>query len=399
MNEVVVEARSLHQDEFGNNGCLTSVFAPGRGEFMGVWADVYGGPMVTFCLPMGIAIVVSWREDHKIVCVSDCYKDERIEFDLTDIGIDIGWAHYLRHVLDTFSEDGYCLSTGLNIAIASDLPVGAGLSSSSALTTGFVIVLNKIMELGLDSIQIADVACRSEWKVTKGGNKDQMTIALAQEGSLFYMRSFMLPDGSNYDYDRGTEVKHIAWPSDYSLAVVDTGTRRIMADCEGYIRAKERAMSAFGKINKWREQEDSCCFRYPADVTVEYLDQARTLNVVSEAEYLALMHPVTDKVRTESFLDGPLNVSHFTRLIAAQQSLRGYGIGSSEFDRGVQVALFHGAIGACQIGAGYAGCLVAVIKKEAESDFVAKVRRAYSYDSPLANVYICTPCQGARLVP
>src|SRR5574341_96816 len=128
----VREAVSVFQKRFGMPPEVVS-FAPGRVEVLGNHTDYNGGFVMPVGLDLGIAVAAGRRADRRVQVYSAALNEEA-EFDLDRIERDPRrpWADYLKGVLREVLVLGVDLG-GLRLAIASDLPLGAGVSSSAAL--------------------------------------------------------------------------------------------------------------------------------------------------------------------------------------------------------------------------------------------------------------------------
>lgn len=109
--------------------------SPGRIEFIGNHTDYNGGQVLGVALNLGVTATAVPREDDELVFSSD-NLDAIYTGKLGSIGKQDGktsWANYPLGVIQVLAEAGYPLRRGLNLSFASDLPTGAGLSSSAAI--------------------------------------------------------------------------------------------------------------------------------------------------------------------------------------------------------------------------------------------------------------------------
>src|SRR3954470_10475279 len=122
--------------------------APGRVNLIGEHTDYNGGLGLPIALPQRTYAAVRLREDGRFRAVSSSVPGV-VDIALADVspGTPPGWAAYLAGVAWVLAQEGHS-APGLDVAIASDVPVGAGLSSSAALECALVAALADL--LGLD---------------------------------------------------------------------------------------------------------------------------------------------------------------------------------------------------------------------------------------------------------
>ncbi|MEP6651265.1 MAG: galactokinase family protein, partial [Lapillicoccus sp.] len=132
--------------------------APGRVNLIGEHTDYNGGLALPIALPQRTYAAVRRREDGLLRAVSTSAPGGVVEVavDAIEPGTPQGWAAYLAGVCWVLRQEGHAMP-GLDVAIASDVPVGAGLSSSAALECALVAALSDLLDLGV----LADDAGRA----------------------------------------------------------------------------------------------------------------------------------------------------------------------------------------------------------------------------------------------
>ena len=120
--------------------------APGRVNLIGEHTDYNGGLALPIALPQRTYAAVRLRDHGRLRAVSTSARGGIVEVALDDIepGRPQGWAAYLAGVCWVLRQEGHAVP-GLDIAIASDVPVGAGLSSSAALECALVAALSDLL--------------------------------------------------------------------------------------------------------------------------------------------------------------------------------------------------------------------------------------------------------------
>ena len=130
-------------------------FVPGRLEVFGKHTDYAGGRVLVAAVPRGFAVAAAPRADQRVVVV-DVRDGRRAEIDPLDERPRPGWASYLQVTVRRFAANFPGASLGTNVALLSDLPSAAGLSSSSALVVGVATALSTRARL----------AERAEWQAS-----------------------------------------------------------------------------------------------------------------------------------------------------------------------------------------------------------------------------------------
>src|SRR5215813_632792 len=158
--------------------------APGRVNLIGEHTDYNDG----FVLPMAVdcrtAVAAAARPDRKVqVRAFDLNDSDTFSFDQPELPPRKKWVAYIEGVALELEQRGIRL-TGADLAIASNLPIGAGLSSSAALEIAVGKSLLALSNQTLDRVQLALVAQKAEhvYAGTKCGIMDQLTVTLAQKG-------------------------------------------------------------------------------------------------------------------------------------------------------------------------------------------------------------------------
>lgn len=356
------------------------VRAPGRVNIIGEHTDYNDG----FVLPMAINraawIALRPRTDRQVAIYSTHFE-QTITFSLDDFQTEkSGWVEYLRGVAWALTEAGYAL-TGWDGVLASDVPVGAGLSSSAAVelatarafavTSGFVWEPAAMAKLG----QIAE----NKWVGANTGIMDQMISAAgkADHALLIDCRSLE------------TELVHI--PGGTVIAVLDTSTRRGLVD------------------SAYNERRASCeaaarFFAAPAlrDVTLEqFEDQASQLDPIVRRR---ARHVITENARTLQAADAMRrgDAAALGKLMdASHVSMRDdFEISSDALNAIVDAARREpGCYGARMTGGGFAGCAVALVDAAEAERFALAVAGTYQNATGLEPaIYVCNATNGAEII-
>jgi galactokinase len=235
---------------------------------------------------------------------------------------------------------------GADLVVESDLPVGAGLSSSAALEFGAVAVLAELSGVCLSADDVALLAwqAENEFVGVPTGTMDQTVVACGRAGHALLLDT------------RSGERRHVSFAPEgegLALLVVDTGVRRSLTDGRYAERRHEceRAAAALG-VPSLR------------DLTLAQLDDHPGLDDVLRRR---ARHVVTENQRVTGVvaaLDGGTMASIGSVLVEGHESLRDdFEVSCAELDLVVTTAMDAGAIGARMTGAGFGGCAIVLVPK------------------------------------
>ena len=348
--------------------------APGRVNLIGEHTDYNEGFTFPMALPFDTVLTVeSVGDPHTGTVTIDSDGFGSVEIVPGD---DVpAWARHLAGVIDLMEGAGIA-SRGWRSCIDTDIPTGASLSSSAALEVAAIRALLERAGIEWPPIDVARLGQRVENEVVglQSGIMDQFISAGAVEGhaSLMDCRALTLTP---------TRI-----PDDVVVAVMDTKTRRVLAEAAYDDRRAscERAAAAMG-VAALRDATLDDLGRV-ADAT----DRRRAHHVITENERVVA---VMEHLRTGD-VDGVgarMNESH--------ASLRDdFEVSGPGLDAIVDVAReAPGCLGARMTGGGFAGCAVALVRADRADAFSATVVDRYSYDGLTAEVWICEPSAGASV--
>jgi galactokinase len=291
------------------------------------------------------------------------------------------WAAYPLGVAWALLAVGVDRPVGVDIAFASDVPVGAGLSSSAAIEGATASALRDVWGLDLDATALARVGRRAENDAVGAptGIMDQMASMLGRRDAAIFIDCRSL---------EGTPVDLGFDAADLELLVIDT--RVVHAHSTGGYgdrrSACERGAAALG-VKALRDLS-------PAD-----LDRAH--EVLDDTTFRRVRHVVTEDQRVLDTVrilreDGPLAIGDL--LVASHASLRDdFEVSCPELDTAVDAALAAGAIGARMTGGGFGGSAIALVRR-GDADAVAEaVARAFAQAGFAApGIFVVEPSDGAR---
>lgn len=384
MNLNLERARILSSFEqrFGPGDRPRFAIAPGRSNLIGEHTDYNNGLVLPVAIDRHTAVVFRPGKNEKSVTVFAESMDASDTFDVRSIkplkDPSLHWANYVRGTARALANRGIALKGG-DLYITSDLPRGAGLSSSAALETAAGLALLALANKKMDAQKLAFAAQEAEHKFAgvKSGIMDQTVVGRAEAGHALLLDCNSL------------KVRHIPIAlSGYSFAIFDTGVRHKLASSEYNKRRAECEHAA-----KMMRQKT-----LRAVSTEELLKFAGKLTA---NEHKRVRHVFTENMRVIQFAAALErgDVAELGRLLlASHYSLAiDYEVSAPELDEVVRQLLFQNSRdGACpgarMTGGGFGGAVVALLKTEAYPAY-AEALSPYAKGGSL----LITPASGARL--
>lgn len=383
-----MDLSEIFQEKFNRSPQLL-VRAPGRVNLIGEHTDYNEG----FVLPVAIdrAVYLAARKnDSQSVSVYSADYGEFDRFSLAAIDRNQGerWSNYLRGVVKVMQEAGHSLG-GFDAVVQGDVPQGAGLSSSAAFEVAVAVAVDALNGLGLERRELALLAQRAENQFVgvQCGIMDQFIslFASADAALLIDCRSLA------FSLVPLPLAAHQA-----VLVICDSGVRRGLVD-SAYNERRQQCRDGVTLLSSLLKRE----LKSLRDLSLqEWLEHEHAL-----PEPLAnrCRHVVSENERVikaqEALAQGDL--AQFGALMnESHRSLRDdFAVSCPELDRLVAMTQEHsGTIGARMTGAGFGGCIIAVMNEQSLDDYRRKVVPAYERDTERqARIYACKASQGASL--
>ncbi len=363
--------------------------APGRVNLIGEFTDYNDGFVLPLALPFA-ARAYAARRDDDLVRIASAQRSEsggpsvvEVALHLLKPGTTSGWASYVLGVVWALREAGAEVA-GVELLIDSNVPIGAGLSSSAALECSVVLALHDLYELPLSRQDLALVAQRAEneYVGVPTGIMDQTASLRCRSGHALFLDT------------RTFEVRQIPLdlkPVGLTLLVVNTGVRHALGNSAYAARVRDcrRAAEELGVIalrDVAPENMDSALAQIADDVV-----RRRARHVISEQSRVLEVVRLLECGR-------PAEVGLV--LSAGHRSLRDdYEVSCAELDTVVDVAVTSGALGARMTGGGFGGSAVVLVdldKVEAVKRAVARAFAARGYTTPQTVEIVA--CDGASRV-
>lgn len=354
------------------------VQSPGRVNIIGEHTDYNDGFVLPMAIDRHIKIAFRPRNDDKIKLQSIGF-DTEINCSIHDGDYKGDWRDYVRSISWVLLKNNYELK-GWEGVMTSNIPVGAGLSSSAALLLAILKVFSVTSNFSWNGLKMAKLAriAENEFLQLKSGIMDQMICALGR------------PEHAMLLDCRDLSPKFVTIPSNVKIIILDTLTRRELVDSKYNERVKQCEASAeyFGcsslrdvDIKTFEEKKSG----------LDELLMKRSKHVVYENNRVIEVSKAmkNNDVNTMGQL---MNDSHY--------SLKNdYQVSSKELDIMVGIAQDEaGCFGARMTGAGFGGCAIALIDESFQEQFMRNIFNTYYLKTGIKPmVYISDPSSGVRL--
>lgn len=343
-------------------------FAPGRVNLIGEHTDYNGGHVFPCAITLGTYAVVRPRRDRSL----SFYSVNFPEIGRIDVSLDHllpqpehDWANYPKGIFLTLQEQGLVIPYGLDILYYGNIPNGSGLSSSASIEVLTAFFCREIYGWDLDGIRIAQLAQYSEnhFNGVNCGIMDQFAIAMGRREQAIFLDTNTL----EYQY-----VPLIL--GDYRILILNTNKKRGLADSKYNERRRECEEAL-------RRLQTRLPIHTLGDLTEEELE-ANIAWIGDPVLERRARHAVYENQRTIQAKEAlhHQDLPAFARLInASGDSLRkDYEVTGIELDTLVTEARKQpGVLCARMTGAGFGGCAVSLVHKDAIADVMTAVGTSY----------------------
>jgi galactokinase len=356
--------------------------APGRVNLIGEHTDYNDGFVLPVAIDRATYVAARPRDDRMVHVVAvDLQDEDSFSLDRIEHSTTRHWSNYVRGVLKGLLAAGHQLG-GANLTITSDVPRGAGLSSSAALEVAVGYTFQTLSRLNILGEELALLAQGAEnsFVGVQCGIMDQFISALGQADHA------LLIDCRDLGY------RSVPLPPDARIVVCDSHIERALAS-SAYNQRRQECEEAVRILKQWYPK-----IRALRDIHSEQLEEhsadlpdivrARARHVVTENERALRGAEALDRGDVAAF--GLLmNASH--------ASLRDdYEVSLPEMDVLVAAAQAQpGCYGSRLTGAGFGGCTVNLVAAEHVERFSTEVASAYlQATGRAATIYVCRAVDG-----
>jgi galactokinase len=354
-------AATLFQNAYDRQP-LAGASAPGRVNLIGEHLDYNGGPVLPFALDRQTTVLVAPARGWEFVSSAAPQRTSRDP----DTPMTGDWTDYIVGVVQELHARGVA-PPAASVAVASTLPIGAGLSSSAALTVAAAAGLGRLAHVELTPAELVEIAYHAEHDRVgvRCGRMDQTIAAHARRGTALL-----------FETAAGT-IRYSPLPG--HVWIIETGTSHRLTGGE----LNQRRCECEQALLVCRQRRPGLA--HLADLQPADLPDLET--ILPAVLYRRVRHVVTEVARTRAAaeaLDGGDMQTLGRLLVAGHNSLRvDYESTVPEADLLVESAAHHGAYGARLTGAGWGGAVVMLAPEEqgealvhaVTSDFAARYGR------------------------
>jgi galactokinase len=383
---LLAEMEKLFTTLYGHGEKPRLFFAPGRVNLIGEHIDYNGGYVFPAALELGNYVYVRPNGTNTVRLAAEDLPGTMVTCDLDALESKKGrdWGAYQLGVFFELQKEGRVLP-GADFLYFSNLPFGAGLSSSASIEVATAFAMLGLLGETPDRRAVSLLCQRAEnlFVGVNCGIMDQYACANGEEGCA------MLLDCAK------VESVQVPLPLDgYVMVIGNTNKKRSLADskynerraeCDAALAALSEGKPGLSALCELTEEEFAALSDKITDETV----RRRASHAVSEnARVLASVEAL--KNRDLAAFGRLLNESHF--------SLRDlYEVTGFELDTMTELARGQeGCIGSRMTGAGFGGCTISIVKEECVAEFTEKVGAAYKEKTGLAaDFYISKAGKGA----
>ncbi|MGI6250584.1 MAG: galactokinase [Anaerolineaceae bacterium] len=368
-----------------------SVCSPGRVNLLGEHVDYNEGVV----LPVAVNWAVNLTVKPLIIPIVRLFAsdlDAKCEFSLQELEQkqDLNkqplpsYALYPASVAWSLQQAGLEVK-GLEVTYTSDIPAGAGLSSSAAIQVAFALAWQHLGGWEMPKMELAKICQRAENEFVgvQSGLMDQFACLFGEAEHVLRFDT------------RSLEWSAINLPENTSIVIADSGVRRSLTD-SAYNERRKECESAVRKLKQYLPQINSLRDVSPTQLRANLHHLApiigmRVLHVVGEMERVSQGTEALERQDIEKF--GEL-------MSASHNSLKDlYQVSVPELNALVDVAnAIPGCFGARLTGAGFGGCTVNLVDSRWTDKFIALLQSGYQQRmGKEAQVYACQAALGAHI--
>jgi len=343
-----------------------TVKAPGRINLIGEHTDYNNGFVLPAAIQKAATVTITKRSDDEIHLVAADLQDQLIIKSVTALEKQSKqWANYIIGVIVQLLKKQK-IPTGFDLNLKSDVPIGAGLSSSAAIECAVAFGLNELFELGIDKMELAFMAQKAEhdFAGVQCGIMDQFASLFGKKDQV------VLLDCQSMEY------QYFPFSLEgYDIVLFDTCIKHALADSEYNNRRKEcekgveLIQAKYGEVVSLRDATLQQLNEL-VDATTHPLVYNRCKYVIEEIE--------RTKGATENLKDHNLK-AFGEKMFATHAGLsKLYEVSCPELDFLVAAVTDNESVlGARMMGGGFGGCTINIIKSENATQIIKDTKTAY----------------------
>lgn len=397
LDPLVTAAKRIFKEKFdGKREPECVAFAPGRCNLIGEHVDYTGGFVLPFAMPFKTVIVgsKSTRENgetqvYTSISAGEAYVDTT--FKISDMRKESPeWANYIKGTITQYLPE-LPPNASIDMVIVSNVPLGAGLSSSAALEVAVATFLENLYNITTVTGVEKALRCQKAehtWADTPCGIMDQYISAMGQDGNLLLIDC------------RSREYQLVPFGG-------GSGSAPVLMVTNSNVKHNLSGSEYPDRVRQCREAVATISAKYPQvkelrDATMEMVEEVKV--DMSDVNYRRARHCVAENARTLDTVE-KLKVGDFItvgkHMTASHISLRDdFEVSCPEVNELVDLALqVPGVLGSRMTGGGFGGCTVTLLQPTAVELFKDLVGKRYNDNVGIDCVfYLAVPAHGAQAV-
>lgn len=358
---------------------LIIAYAPGRVELLGNHTDYNEGYVLSAAIDRGVMMEAEPREGRTVVLDSATMK-RAAEVSLDDLvpSATDEWVNYPAGVIKCFQDEGHELG-GFSASISSNLPLGAGLSSSAALEVATAMLLTKLFDIPMERLALAKLSRRAENEFVgvNCGLLDQVSSVFGREQHAIFLDC------------REETVDTIAFPGNVTLLITHSGVKHSLTGGE-YNERRAQCFEAAEKLGV-------AALR---DTSMEELESGK--EGMSELAYRRALHIVGENERVlkgiEFLRAGEVREFGEFMFASHESSRLNFENSTPELDALVEISRgLNGVLGSRLTGGGFGGATVSLVLRDSAEETANELTQKYeNATGHECQTYLCEIAKGAH---
>ncbi len=363
MSEIVTELKSSFQKYFHEE---PRVFrAPGRINLIGEHTDYNDGYVMPAAINKAAYVGIA-RTDDTMATVIALDFNAKISFDLNEKIeplVDGGWQNYALGVVAELKKLNPL--GGFNLLLTSDIPIGAGMSSSAAIECAMAYAIATIFEMELSRVEIAQIGQKADHNYVgvRSGLMDHFSSCMGKKDSFFRLDC------------RSLEHLYIPFDmTDYTILLFDTQIKHDLASSEYNMRRQqcETGLSAMKALNPH--------IKSLRDATLEDLESAKKF--IDPVIYNRCLYVIEENMRvvqaTTAILSKDMKKLGDLMSLTHRGLRKLFEVSCRELDALARMALHeYPVVGSRMMGGGFGGCTINIVETRGVENVVRRFQNEY----------------------